>query len=950
MRDRIFARIIAAVILCTALGKNAVAQVSLATPLATDSSVVVGKLSNGLTYYIKNNPKPKHKVELRLVLKAGSIQENDSQQGLAHFMEHMEFNGLRHYPKNELVNYLQNIGVRFGADLNANTGWDRTYYLLPIPTDNPDNLRQGFQIVSDWAGGALITDDEVKDERKVIAEELRMRNKNAQTRMMRQFLPAMLNGSRYADRQPGGMDSIVQFASPQLIRDFYHDWYRPDLMAVIVVGDLPVKEAKKLVQQYFGLLKNPAQPRERIYYHIKPYATKKAMIVTDPENTGYGFSLIWPARVVKQDSTVAGFKKGLIKSIFMQCLSRKFRDVTQTANPPFSQGGLSLSGSVGGLSLLDKAMELDVTPVDDFQAAIDTAISKLLSIATYGFSEADIATSKKVYLPYYENAYKERNDRPSASFTDGLADAFMKGEPVIGIENEYRYVKELLPTVTLEDVNAYARKVLQAPDKYFVMATGPAKGKIELPDEAGLIKMVDAAFKQTPQKQQGTVMAKSLLTRLPVAGKIVKQQKDSDLGTTTYTLSNGVLVTVKPTEFQKDQVLFSGVKYGGSNIYGPEDRSNVTFLGSVIGAMGFGQFTPTALSDFLSDRQASMNASIGGITDEVNGSSSAKDVATMLQLAYLQMTAPRKDTILFKSWYNKVSARIALLKANPQNLFSDSLTKLLYGGNPLTPIVIPTQADMKMIDVDRILDIYKEQFRYADGFHFFFVGNVDVDSLKPLIEQYLGSLPVSGQKPSFKDNGLRKIRENTVFKYYKGQDQKSLVLDMYYGDVPYSADLALKANLLAQAMNIKVLDTIREKMQLIYSGSVSASVAEYPYGHYSITAQMPCGPQSVDSIFNELATEAITYKTVGVSQGDLKKIKIATIEQFKEGLQQNGTWLAEIKQVGFWGHDKRNFIDYEQRVNAVTPDELKATANLLLKNNHLKAASFPDSVSAAKEK
>jgi len=916
-------------------------KINLQEPLARDTAVTVGKLANGLTYYIKPNAKPAQKVELRLVVKAGSILENDNQQGLAHFMEHMEFNGLKHYPKNELVDYLQKIGVRFGADLNANTGWDRTYFLLPIPTDKPGNLEKGFQIVGDWAGGALITTSDVNEERHVILEELRMRDRNAQTRMMRAFLPAMLNDSRYAYRLSGGKDSIVQYADPDRIREFYHDWYRPDLMAVIVVGDISVSKAKSMIEKYFGRLKNPGNERVRTYYHVEPYTTKKAMIVTDSETTSYGFTLIYPAHRIKPEKTVGDLRENLIKDIFIQSVNRKLRDLAQSDHLPFANAELSLSGGFGGITLGDEGMELEVTPVDNLKVSIEGAIGELLDIQQYGFTDTDIQTITKAYLPAYENAYKERNNTPSATFTDDFADSFMKDEPLIDIANEYQYVKELLHAITTADINAFAKQTLSVPQAYFTMITGPVKGKIVLPAEQGLLQMVDAAFKIQAKKGVAKTAATTLLTQQPNPGQIVSENKDTALGTTTYTLSNGVKVTIKATDFKEDQLLFSGVKYGGTGLYGLKDKSNTTFLGSVIGTMGYGQFTPGALSDYLSGKQVNVGIGMSDLTDEVSGSSSVKDISTMLELTYLKLTDARKDTALLRGWLDKVEARLPMLKADPQNAFKDSLTKVLYNNNPMAPISIPTQQDINNIHMDRIMEIYRTEFGNADGFHFFFVGNVDTSSLKPLIEKYLASLPVQGSHPGYRDNGLRMITGNKDFNFYKGTDQKSVIIDLYHGDITYSHDLALRADMLAQVMTIEVLKTIREQMQAIYSGGVSASVVKLPYGHYNIVAQMPCGPENVDKIFTELGKEVDGYKANGVSQEDLDKVKNAMIEQYKEQIKENSTWNGELQQICFWGNDKANFLNYEQRVNNITMQDMKATANQLLGNNNFKAVAYP---------
>lgn len=928
--------------LATAICPKLNAQANLNQPLDQDTSVAVGRLDNGLTYYIKPNSKPENKVELRLVVKGGSILENDDQQGLAHFMEHMEFNGLKHYPKNELVDYLQKIGVRFGADINANTGWDRTYFMLPIPTDNPDNIENGFKIVGDWAGGALITTDEVNDERHVILEELRMRNKNASTRMLYKYLTDMFNGSRYAFRLPGGKDSIVQYADPERIREFYHDWYRPDLMAVIVVGDITKDKAMSLIEKYFGSLKNPANERSRIYYDVAPYATKKAMVVTDSENTSYSFSILFPAHKARTDSTIGDFRESILKSLFQQSVSRKLRNMVQASNPPFSEAMLSLSGTIGQVTLHDEATELDVMPLNDLQRSINAAIGKIVSLAKYGFSESDIQTAKRTYLSYVENAYEGRHDKPSAKYTDEFAVSFMKDQPLVGIADQYKYTKELLPGITLGDLNAFTKKKLATPENYFVLLTAPANDKLPLPTQQVLLQIVNKAFEQKPEKEEESSTAASLLSKEPTPGKIVSESRDAQLGTITYTLSNGVKVTVKPTVFQKDEVLFSGVKYGGNNLYGLKDRSNVTFLNAVINSMGYGNFTPAQLNDYLSGKQVRLKLSMSDVTDDVSGSSSVKDLSSMLALTYLELTSPRKDTALLAGWYNKLKARLPFFKTDPQNAFNDSLTKVMYNGNPLAPIVVPTMQDLNDIEVDRILRIYKEQYGNADGFHFFFVGNVNIDSLKPLIEKYIASLPVKGQKPSYKDNGLRMVNGNKMFRFYKGKDNKSTLLDIYHGEIEYTPDIALKAGMLAQVMTIELVNKVREDKQWIYSGGVSASVAKLPYGHYSINAQMPCGPENVDSIFTELDKEVETYKQNGVLDVDLAKVKKAMIEQYHENIKENNTWLLELQQAYFYNMNKSDFLNYEQRVNAVSVEDLKAAANQLLNKNNFKAASFPE--------
>jgi len=924
----------------TALIPSQAQNLDLNQALPFDSTVTKGQLSNGLTYYIKPNAKPAQKVELRLVVAAGSILENENQRGLAHFMEHMNFNGLQHFPKNSLVDFLQKIGVQFGADLNAYTTWDKTYYFLPVPTDKPDNLDNAFQVLADWAGGALITTNDVNDERNVIMEELRMRTKNADMRMLYKYLPVWANNSRYADRLPIGLDSIIMYADPDRIREFYHDWYRPNLQAVIVVGDITVDNAKTMIEKYFGGLKNPANERERTIYEIPPYTEKKALVITDPEANRYGFQLYYPMRKVAEDKTLNDYRNTLIKSIMVGSLNRKLRDLAQTANPPYAGAG---GGFDHGVSLEDEQFSLGLAPVDDFTKSINAAIGVLLQIQKYGFTNEDIEPIKKAILASYEKTYNERNTTESASYTDELARNFTNGETVPGIYNEYRYAKEFLPSITVEDINAAVQKWMPENQNYFAYITAPANGKIAVPEQDSLLSIVNNAFNQEAVKPVGKTQATSLLTALPVSGKIVKEIKDADLGITTYTLSNGVKVTVKPTDFKTDEILLSGIRYGGTGNFGVADKSNITFLSGVINSMGFGQFTPTALNDFLSGKTAQFGAGWNETANMVSGSSSVKDLPVLLQLAYLKLTSPRKDTDLSTGFITKMKSQVQSLKENPQYAFQDTLTKVMYNNNPFAPIVVPTEKDLDNINVDRILDIYKEQFGYADGLHLFFVGNVNIDSLKPLLEQYIASLPVKGIKPAYKDNGLRKVSGNKTFKFYKGADQKSSIIDIYHGEQKYSEDADLKAGMLAQAVTIQIIDTIREKMQAIYSGGAGASFIKAPYPHYTFQASMPCGPENVDKILAEYGKEIAACKTTGVSATNLDKVKKAMMEQRKDNMKRNGYWANNLQGILFWGSNKKLFLNFEQRVNAVSVQDLKAFANKFLNdNNHFTAISYPE--------
>ncbi len=916
----------------------------LSSDIPISPEITKGTLSNGLTYYIRENSKPENKVELRLVVNAGSLQETDKQQGLAHFMEHMNFNGLKHFPKHELVNYLQNIGVKFGADLNASTGFDRTFYILPIPTDNPENLKKGFQILADWAGNALISSEEVDAERKIILEELRMRDKNASTRMMEEFLPALMNGARHADRLPIGKKEIINSAdAADQIRKFYHQWYRPNNMAVIIVGDIETEKAKKMVKEYFSYLKNPENEQERKHYMVEPYTQPSAMIVTDKEATSYNFRLVFPAQKREAEKTWKDYRQNLIRNIFTRTLNHQFHLLTQSANPPYAGAFGSVSGIFGGFTLDNESFTMSLTPIDNFEAAIDSAVAVLLRVRQYGFTQNDVKNTKQKIMAAYEKSYQERNKKRSASLVGELSRNFMEQEPIPGIANEYKFVKQVLPTITAQEVSSLANNILSNSENFFALITGPKEGDLDLPTEQELLSTVKEAFQQHVEPIKDTQVATSLLTTMPTPGDIVSQKKDEQLGTTTYTLSNGVKVTVKNTDFKADEIVFSGTKFGGSGQYGAKDKSNVHYLSSVIGAMGYGQFTPTQLSDFLSGKTVSLHTGMGNISNNVSGSSSVSDFETLLKLNYLKLTEPRMDEGLFQSFLTKRKTRFQFLKANPRVAFIDSLISVMYDNSPLAPIAVPTAESLDNIDVNRLMEIYNKEFGNADGFHFFIVGNLNDVPVKSLIKTYLASLPTKGTTPTYKDNGLRMVDGDKIFKFYKGHNDKSMMLYQIHGeDIDYSQELALKADLLGQVMSIQITDTLREKMQVIYSGGAFANVSELPYEHYTVMMQLPTGPESVDIILEELADEIKGYTTNGGPDGNLHKAKKATLQKHEENMKENRYWLNNIENIMVWDKSKEFFLNYADKVKAITEQDIIDTANKLLNGDTFIGISYPE--------
>ena len=910
----------------------------LNSPLPFDTTVTTGTLSNGLKYYIKPNPKPEKKVELRLAINAGSILENNDQQGLAHFMEHMNFNGTEHYPKNELVDFLQSIGVQFGADLNAYTSFDETVYILPIPTDKPDNLSNGFEVLSDWAHNALITDKDVNEERKVVLEESRG-GKGAQDRMMKVYLPKLMAGSHYAERLPIGKDEILKNCDPEAIRSFYRDWYRPDLMAVAVVGDVSVAQAKALIEKYFAPLTNPDTERTRVTFDVPAYKAKEAMVLTDIEETNQSFSLNYSSKKSKSNATLQEYRSSIVKSCFEQILNTRLQDLTQTANPPY----LYSYAGIGGWSRGYESFSLTTVASNDMKTAINASIGEIVKVQKFGFTQAELDVVKKSMLSYMERSYNERNTTESGRYVDELVRNFLTQESVPGTASEYEYYKIFLPGITVDEVNVVAQNWLDDNKTYFAMCQGPENSAVKNLTSKKLLKWVNEAFKQNVEAHVERALATSLLAEEPVAGKILSVENDTLLGVNTYTLSNGIKVTVKSTNFKSDQILMMGEKKGGSGQYGVADKLNTMFMNEMISTMGYGQFSPIDLSKFLAGKNARIATNFSGNSNGVFGNSTVKDLETMLQLNYLKLTSPRKDMDLFQGSISNSIAGLKDAKSSPETAFIDSMVKVFYKGQPFAPINIPTEAELKSTNLDRIIEIYKTEFGNADGFHFFFVGNVDEKILLPLVEKYMASLPTKGTIPMSKDNGLRPIYGRNEFVFHKGKEPKSLVLAQFYGELPFSHDAALKADLLGEILNIKIIEELREKIGGIYSGGIYSDVSDEPYDNYSFVLYLPCGPESVDTLIKASMAEIDRIKREGPSIKDLEKVKLAKVEAYRESIKTNGYWGSYLGKIKCNGYDARRFLEYESVVNAVTAEQIRETANLMLSGeNTFKAILYPE--------
>ena len=913
-------------------------QINLASPVPVDPNVKIGKLSNGLTYYIRKNAKPEKKVELRLAVNAGSVLEEADQRGLAHFMEHMNFNGSKNFPKNELVDYLQKIGVQFGADLNAYTGFDETVYILPISTDDPAVVEKGFTVLEDWAFNNLMDKSEIDKERGVVLEESRL-SKGAQQRMLRQYFPKLFNGSKYAERLPIGTDSILKHFSYATLNRFYKQWYRPDLMAVIVVGDIDPAQMEKKIKAHFGSYKNPASAKPRpSLIPIKTRTKPEALVITDEENTNTILQVFNSIRLSPKIKTWADYRRELVEDMVNSLINQRLQELTKKEDPPFVYGFTGQQSFIRGY---DAFITAAVLGNNTEKEAMDALVAETERARKFGFLPSEIDRVKASLLNEAERAFTEKDKSQSSQLVQGYLNNFLQGTPIIGPENRYKFMKQVLPSITTKEINAVAAK-MPGMNNAFALLLAPAKMKDKLPSNAELLSDMVAATKQTVKPYEEKAVAENLMDGKLEAGKIAKETKNEKLGTTDLTLSNGVTITLKPTTYKNDQILMDAWRWGGYQRFPLSDKDNAKHAAEIVTEMGVKDMSPTDLEKFLSGKTVEVMPYVNDYEEGIQGSSSVKDFETFLQLVNLYFTQPRKDETLFKSFITKNKGMLQFIKGNPQVFFQDTLMKIVYNNNPWVSGV-PTEEEFNNLNADKALAIYKQIFGNADGMHFTLVGNIDLAKAKPLLEKYLGSLPATPAEHLYKDNNIRPVKGVVDANIKKGKEAKSLITLLWSGETEYSPEESMALKALIDVLNITIIEKLREELGSMYSGGLSGSIQKRPYVHYTVSANIPTGPESVDKLTNALLDIIKKAQEKGVEQKDLNKVKETWKKHYRSQLQENNYWLDNLSQAFIDQNNPERILDYEQRVDALTlADVQKAARKFLDMNNYVKAVLYPE--------
>ena len=914
------------------------AQINPSQPMPVDPKVKIGRLSNGLTYYIRQNKKPEQRVELRLVVNTGSVLEDDDQQGLAHFMEHMNFNGTKRFPKNELVSYLQSIGVEFGADLNAYTSFDETVYMLPVPTDKPGLVEKGLQILEDWAHNALLDSLEIEKERGVVIEEWRL-SRGAEERMMKQTLPVQYQGSKYAERLPIGKIEILQSFSHAALKRFYKDWYRPDLQAVIVVGDIDVSDMEQKIKEIFGDIPAPSSPRKREIFTVPDHAEVLSVVAKDKETAFPSVEVLFK-KEKQPEATIGDYVRYMNGILFTSMLNNRFREVTLKPNPPF----------VGAGSYYGESYARTKDAYQLFANTSDTGMSRSLyalmeenrRVSLYGFTASEFDLQKKQIQSYYDRIFNEREKEESYKYVDEYVGNFLVNEPIPGIEWEYDFVKQYLSSVTLQDINNLAAQ-WTTKNNMVVTLNAPDKPGIKIPSAEEVKNVLSAADMASIEPYKEKVLAANLLdpAKLKV-GKIISSKQDDELGTTVLKLSNGATVVLKPTNFKNDEVIFRAFSKGGHSLVKDADYYSAINAAPIVSQSGVGDFSAIDLGNMLKGKNTSLSPSIAANSEGMSGNTIPKETETLLQLIHLYFTAPRKDAAAFESFKTRQKQLYANVAANPQIYFSAEFQKIMTQNHPRGG-ALPKPEDFDKISLDRSIQIYKERFANAGDFTFLFTGSFNEETIKPLLEKYIGSLPGIAKKETFRDLGIRppKTKVNKVIT--KGADPKSVVNIVFTGPAVYSTNDAYALRSLGELMDIKLVEQLREEKGGVYGVSASGGINRIPYSNYVFNITFPCAPDNADTLTDAAIKELKKIITSGVSTEDLEKIKEQQKRKLEVDIKQNSFWSNNLFDAYFYGSDPSEVLTKQKMIDSLSSKMIQDAAKKYINlNSYIRATLKPD--------
>jgi zinc protease len=924
-------------ILCGSLFTGISAQTQdLERPIPADPNIKIGKLDNGLTYYIKVNKKPEQRIELRLAINAGSVCETDGQQGLAHFCEHMCFNGTKNFPSNKMVDMLEEMGVKFGAELNAGTSFDQTVYMLKIPTDKIEWINRGFQVVEDWAHQVSMDEKEIDKERGVIVEEWRL-GLGAEDRMLSEYMPVIFKGSRYAERLPIGKIEVIKSFPYDTLRAFYNTWYRPDLMAVVVVGDIDPVLAEEKVKEYFGRIPKAVNPKKRVEFPIPDNVEPLISVVTDKEASGFNATILF--KHTKSDNITYGdYRAQLMRSLYTGMLNNRLQEIAMKPEAPFLYAGTGYGPFIG--------RTIDVYSIsvgakeNQIEKSIEAALNENERVRQFGFTSTELEREKKDILTLYEKAAKESDKTESRSYADEFVRNYLDQECIPGIKKEFEIVQEYLPGISLEEINKMGRS-WTTDENVIALITAQEKEGVNVPAEKDVLEIINSVRNKKIEAYVDNVSDAPLLAELPVASKVVKRIDNNNFGFTELIFGNGVRMVLKSTDFKNDEIVLSAYSPGGTSLYPDNDIMSATLAATIIVQSGLGEYDLIGLQKKLSGNTAKLSPYINELREGVNGNCSPKDIETMLQLNYLYFTAIRKDENAFNAYVSRLRNMIKPMRSNPQVIFSDTLSKIISLNSPRV-IAVPSDEQLDQINLDRAIEIYKERFADAGDFTYFMVGNFKIEDVIPLLEKYIGGLPSIKRSETWKDvtpgfpDGL------VVVDVPKNSEPQSTVAMVWKGDFRWKDKDRQAFSMLMNILAIKFRESMREDQGGVYGVSINGSSSKFPEPRYSITSTWGCNPERITELAQTVLSEMEKIKKEGPTDIDLNKVKETLIRERETRIKENGFWLAALQNSFLYGDRLYSLEDYKNFINSFSRKDIKTVADKYLDtDNYVQVALTP---------
>ena len=912
------------------------AQVVESEVIPTDDRLIQGTLSNGMKYYIQKNAKPENRAELRLAVNAGSILEDEDQKGLAHFVEHMAFNGTENFEKSELVDYLESVGTRFGPDLNAYTSFDETVYMLQVRTDSTELFDKGMLILKDWAGGVTFDHEEIDKERGVVESEWRSRLSPDQ-RMQQQTFPVIYKGSQYAERLPIGDPEIIRNADYSAFKRYYKEWYRPDLQAVVVVGDVNVAEVEQQIKELFGGIPAVTNPRERTIYEVPFHDETLVVVASDQEASFTNVTLMYKHDEIDVKSK-ADYREQLKRNLYNNMMSGRMQELSKSADPPFVFGNTSYGGGFGGK---DYYRSFAFAAEGKAEASLEALLTENRRVQLHGFTQGELERAKSRMMESAERNYKEMDKTESNRLVMRYVYKYLDDIPTPGPKQTLDMYNEYLEGVTLAEVNELPSQWIKD-DSRVVSITGPYKLETPLPKKAAIRAMLSEIDQSQPEPYVDEVASEPFFDKELPAGTVTTEEMIDEIDGKYMVLDNGVEIYFKQTDFKNDEILVSAMSPGGSSLYSDDqyfDASNAT---SIVREAGLASFSSTQLDKMMAGKTVRMSPYIGTYSEGLNGSASPDDLEILLQMVHHYFYNPRIDEEAFTSYKTKQKGIYKNLMSNPDYFFFDQVEKLKYNNNPR--VGYPSSDQWETLDYEKAMQYYKERFADASDFTFVIVGNYNEASVD-MITKYLGSLPSINREETWKDTGLRAASGGLTEKISNGIAPKTNVHMYWHGDFEYNKDNNYVMSSTLAYLRIKLREKLREDLGGVYGVRVSGGGTKKPREQYGITVSFNADPPMAEKLVAAAKEVLSVAATEGPSEEDMVKVKETQKQNRVKGLEQNRFWSSRISS----GHENdRDFSgisleSLEEQIKGLTADQIKAATGKYFDNkNFIEILMVPD--------